>query len=215
MSDIAKHLPLSQRERGDESQLSADRSAELSAVLTLLADVIERMPAADWHAQSARPGCSIAETTTVLLWRLQTPAGLRRAALRRQLLRTPIRAARALELRVRASTARSPETTVAELRALAAAPGHARVAELTAAVCAALDIASQQGIALGLSPTASGAVALYQFQRAPYAVKAAARGHRLRAADAEWSVGFGPALDSDAESILLFLFGRAHSVPGA
>lgn len=215
MSDLAKHLPLSQRERGDESQLSADRSAELSAVLTRLAAVIERMPAADWHAQSARPGCSAAETTTVLLWRLQTPAPLRRAALRRQLLRTPIRAARALELRVRQSPPRSPETTAAELRALAATPGRARVAELAAAVCAALDIASPHGIALGLSPTASGAVALYQFQRAPYAVKAAARGHRLRAADAEWIIGFGPVLESDAESILLFLFGRAHSVPGA
>lgn len=215
MSDLAKHLPLSQRERADESQLSSDRFAELSAVLTRLAAVIERMPTADWHAQSARPGCSVAETTTVLLWRLQTPAPVRRATFRRQLLRTPIRAARALELRVRASTARSSETTVAELRALAAAPGHARVAELAAAVCAALDIASPHGIALGLSPTASGAVALYQFQRAPYAVKAAARGHRLRAADAEWSIGFGPVLESDAESILLFLFGRAHSVPGA
>jgi hypothetical protein len=215
MSDIAKHLPLSQRERGDESQLSADRSAELSAVLTRLADVIERMPAPDWHAQSARPGCSMAETATVLLWRLQTPASLRRAALRKQLLRTPFRAARALELGIRASPARSPESAVAELRALAAAPGHARVPELAASVCAALDIAHPQGITLGLSPTASGAVALYQLQRAPYAVKAAARGHRLRAGDAEWSVGFGPELVSDAEAILLFLFGRAHSVPGA
>ncbi|PPL16704.1 hypothetical protein GY24_12285, partial [Microterricola pindariensis] len=66
-----------------------------------------------------------------------------------------------------------------------------------------------------LAPLSSGAVALYQAQRAPYAARAAVRGRRLHAVDADWSVGRGESIDSDAETILRFLFGRGTHVPGS
>ncbi|AMB58108.1 hypothetical protein [Microterricola viridarii] len=217
MSDLAKHLPLSQGQRGDDSAVDGDWSGALALVLHRIAGMLERMPAERWAAAGGCPGWSPAESAALLLWRLRTPARERRSALWGELPRHPLRPAQALEQRVRASAERTTAGAIAELKALADQPATqpARIGDLAAAVCAAIDISAAEGAASGIAPLTSGAVALYQVQRAPYAVRAAVRGSRLYAADADWSVGRGTVRESDAETILRFLFGRGTRLPGS
>lgn len=230
MSELAKHLPLSQRESVDESGVSSDWSTELGGVLRSLADVLERMPQDQWSAESARAQWSIRETVELLHWQLTTSPVQRFAARARHLPRHPLRPGVALERQLRSDFAAigSGErniTVIAALRARAGSADVASIAELSFAVCAWLDVLhSPSGRArLGaaarasaaLSPRASGAVAVRQVLRAPLEVRAAARGNTLVASDAGWQLGHGPAVTAESEQILLFLFGRSDRMPGS
>lgn len=229
MSELAKHLPLSQRESVDESQVSTDWSAELGGVLRSLSDVLERMPHAQWSAGSARSQWSIRDTVALLRWQLTTSPVQRFAARARHVPRHPFRPGVALERRLRSGFALgdSPETRaalIAALRTRADSTDAASVAELSFAVCAWLDVVHAPNeqkpevpiasTATTLAPRASGAVAVRQVLRAPLAVRAAARGNTLVASDAGWQLGHGPAVVAESEQILLFLFGRTDRMPG-
>lgn len=224
MSELAKHLPLSQRESVDESTVSNNWAAELSSVLLALAGILERMPQEHWNEPSARPGHTVSETAELLLWRLENSPTQRWVACAKQLPRHPFRPGIALERELRARTggATSPEAAagiIAALRARAGTDQAATIADLSAAVCAGLDVShsvvhSARPHDLALSPRASGGVALRQLLRAPLPVRAAARPNTLVAIDAGWQLGRGPALEAKAEQILLFLFGRLERLPG-
>lgn len=74
--------------------------------------------------------------------------------------------------------------------------------------------AAPESDALRVLDAPTGAVALAQAQRAPFAVKAVIRGRTVRATDAGWEFGSGPVLEGSARQLLLFLYGRGP-VPGS
>ena len=102
---------------------------------------------------------------------------------------------------------------VEQLREIAsnklAGDGRNGIIELTEAVVHAYDVTEALGLSLRLSPRSTGSVALAR-TKMPFAGKAArlASKRALRATDARWQIGSGPALDATAGEIIMHLFGR-------
>lgn len=73
------------------------------------------------------------------------------------------------------------------------------------------------GVALDRSPTVppltSGSVALYAATTASFERRAVIAGHTIRATDADWAFGHGPALEGTALEIVGFLLGVSDKPP--
>lgn len=80
-----------------------------------------------------------------------------------------------------------------------------RIADLGRALVAAYELGGHR---LVVDSATSGAVCLDRALTAPLAIRAVIRGRTLRATDAGWSLGSGPALPGTARELTLFLFGR-------
>jgi hypothetical protein len=89
-----------------------------------------------------------------------------------------------------------------------------RVAVLGTVLAEAYEFAVLTGRPLAVDPVTSGAVALDRSLRAPLAIRAVVKNRTLRATDAEWEFGTGPALSGTAAELVLFLSGRG-GVPGS
>ncbi|GAA1824831.1 maleylpyruvate isomerase family mycothiol-dependent enzyme [Agromyces salentinus] len=236
MSDLSRHLPLSNRPRHDESDVSSSWNAELADVLGSLATALAPLPDAAWATTSRRPDWSVHDVIAHLVWRLSTPRGERWRASARSLAEQGFSAA-AAELVIARRVAGSPDATppalvqrlvamrdVAAARAAGAAPGLALdgtrgdtfqngIGALAEAVIGATDVAASLGLPLTVPERASGAVALRRALEAPTEIKAVIRGHSLAATDADWSFGNGPVLEATAAELLLFLYGRSDTAP--
>jgi hypothetical protein len=219
MSDAAKYLPLSNREREDESSVSNDWSKHLYGCLESLANIIEKMPDEALMAPTGRDQYRVVDVAAHLIWRL----GTARAARVRQTFAVALRersgaAGAALALsRALASARPSPAALAAQLRTLVD-DGHSAatrrpVADLSAAVVDGYDIARATGAVLVVEPVASGAVALARSLSAPTPIRAVLRDCTLHAADAGWSVGHGATRDGSARDIVLFLWERGDIPP--
>ncbi|MEF3402451.1 hypothetical protein [Agromyces sp. CCNWLW203] len=191
MADFMRYLPLSQGDRGRESDVSSDwRDAT--------ADVIDR-------------SASLLDAAD-----LDTATGDRLAAafaasVRRRRHPEPERPADDDQ------TAAAPREPAADrLRAFAVAirlGQPARVSLLSRAVAAHLLLAHEIGAEPALPERTSGAVALYLAAKAPTPIRAVISGHTLRASDADWEFGHGPMLEQPAIPMLEFLLGRGLEAP--
>ena len=90
--------------------------------------------------------------------------------------------------------------------------GRSTVVELTEAVVHAYDITDALQLPLRLSPRSTSAVALSRLRVGGRNAKIA-RKRSLRAIDAGWQIGNGPALDATAQEIIMHLFGRTQLAP--
>lgn len=225
MSDLSRHLPLSSRERHDESSVSPDWSKHTGATLLQIAGLLDTLGEAGWAIASTRQGFTIRDVAGHIAWRIGTPVRIRAAAVAK-LVVTAGRSPRAANEQLARAFAAQPTAelaaTVRELavEALAGRAGS-RIGDLEAAVVGAFDIASaidalsatpsdahSDAHPIVVDPVASGAVALRLAVSAPLPLRAVLRERALVAADADWSVGRGVPLRATAAGIILFLAGR-------
>lgn len=239
MSDLSRYLPLSNRPRRDESDVSSSWNAELADVLGSLTTALARLPLEAWATPSRRPALSVHEVIAHLAWRLSTTRGERWRAGARSLAEQGFSAAAAeaaIARRAAASDDGTPTALLARLTQLrdvaahrrddadraAAEPGDPRspagqlqlgIGALAEAVIAAVDVGASLDVPITVPHRASGAVALRRALEAPTEIKAVVRGRTLAATDAGWSFGHGPELQGTAAEILLFLYGRSDTAP--
>jgi hypothetical protein len=215
--DFARYLPLSQRSDADESAIDGDWRDEIAVVLDEVAAAVGVASADEWDSETLRPGWRPAD---VIVW-LDRRFELRRrerigASIRLAL--TPPGARSEAEMEELDGVLR-PDAGEAALRLV----GHARtfrrqdrrgtIAELDAAVFAALAIGHGWARPIRLAPVTSGAVALRRAAAAPTELRAVIRGHSLLATDAGWTIGHGPVLAATADGLLLFLTGLSDAPP--
>jgi len=217
MSEISRHLPLSQRSTGDEAAATRDWRPLIGESLHLVGDVLSGLPAADWEKPSLCEGWRIRDVAGHLVWRVGTSTPDLAKSSVRAMVRDGVRPSRLIDVMSARAVVAEPAELVAELRAIADAriahTGRRNLTELTEVIVHGYDIAHALGMPLAFSPTATGAVVLARTLAAPIRIKAVVRGRTLASTDAGWSVGRGPELASTAESLILFLFGRSAAVP--
>ncbi len=178
VSDFARHLPLSQRGRGDDASVSGDRRGALADVVDRAADLL-----ADLTADAADTAPALAESFLAVA-----------------------------RLRAEAAPAAPPERLRAAAQQVRA--GRRRsIRELAAGVEALLRLARDLSAEPGVDPYTAGAAALYASAAAPADRRAAVRGNTVRATDAAWSFGSGPALEAPAAQIAAFLLGVSDDPP--
>ena len=223
MPDISQYLPFSRKPQVDDTGTTADWSAEIAAILTGIAGILETLSPDEWESPSLCGGWRVRDAAGHLVWRVGTPTreliGTGWAALRAQFPNPSV--SHAVDSLSRRAAEAEPDELIASLRATAAeyaagrvtARGRHGITELTEVVVHGLDLAYPLGKTLEVSSVALGAVAVRQALLAPTPVKAVVRRRTLVATDAGWRVGRGAVLDSTAVNIVLFLFGREGFTP--
>ena len=197
MADFMRYLPLSQGDRGRESDVSSDwRDAA--------ADVIDRAAALLEAAElDASTGGRLAERFVESVRTRRHPE--------------PGRPTDADSAPVASAEPAAASAAAADrLRAFAVAirlGRPARVSLLSRAVAAHLLLAREIGAEPSVPERTSGAVALYLAAKAPTPIRAVISGHTLRASDADWEFGHGPVLEQPAIAMLEFLLGRGLEAP--
>ncbi len=205
MTDWARFLPLSNRDRGDESNVSRNWSRATSGMLLGLAAVLDARPEA-LDLPTLRPGTSVAEATREVLVQLRSTRW-QRAAARIGAVESANPDAAAL------TDAELADAVQAEALARSAARARTSVRELGAVLVLALDLRASIGAAIEVDPFVSGAVAVDLAVRVRNPRRAVVTARTLVAVDGEWQVGRGPALPATAASIVLFLAGRGGVPP--
>lgn len=186
MSDLSRHLPLSNRPSQDETSVSTDRRGALAAVVR--------------QADALTSGALDADALTSSAL---DPSALDSSAL------NPDAAAQFLaEARLDREFAGRPLPEVAD--AIAAGGGRS-IRALTDAVRAALSLAGDRPV--DLDPVTTGSVALYAIGRAPFDRRAVVGGCTLRATDDGWEFGRGPERAAPARQILEFLLALGDEPP--
>lgn len=84
---------------------------------------------------------------------------------------------------------------------------------LSRALAAALRIANDLGVSLGVDPLTAGAVALHAQGTGPFERRTIVTGHTIRATDADWAFGTGPVLEGTSVQIAGFLLGVTDDPP--
>lgn len=202
VSDWGRYLPMSNRRRGDEREVTANRARETAVVLRALAGLVEAEAAAR-PEPLARPltAGTIEDALRALLTRLRLSAG-QRLAVALGALDVPSAEVVAIE------ADRLAAALHAEAERFDAAGARASVATLGEAVVTALEVAEGIRRPLAIEPTTLGAVALDRALRAPLERRSVARARTLVASDGDWRLGTGPELRAPGAAIVLFLAGR-------
>jgi hypothetical protein len=200
VSDLARFLPLSNRDRGDESGTVGAWASPASALLESLAAVLDAHPEL-LAAPTLRPEVTVGADVRDLLTRLGAPWYVRwaRAA---GTLRSPSAAVAALDDAALASTLRE------RAQAWAAPGARVSIRDLGLVVAVALDLAATHEVDLAVDSLVCGAVALDLAVRSRLPQRSVVTARSLVAADGEWRVGRGPELVSTGAAIVLFLAGR-------
>lgn len=212
MSDLSRHLPLSQRGRSDESGVTGDRRPETDAAITLVLGLLESLAPDDWSATTQRAEWTVREVAAHLAWRLSTPRMTRirdYAMLAASGPILPNDAAHALASR----STLDPGSIVALLRSALVRTEKRPLADLAEIVIGGYDLARSTGRSVTFASGSTGAVALARSLSAPTPIKGVIRSRSLVAVDAGWTVGYGSELRSHAEDIVLFLVGRTTTAP--
>ena len=195
------------------TRLGGDWSAHIATALDRLTTLLDSLDEAQWEAPSRCEGWRVRDVVGHLVWRLGLPTG----ELVRQGLGAGIAAGfsadRAIDRFAREKAQAPTAELVAALRAIGGGKlrgeGRTGVVELTEAVVHGYDISEALGLDLRLSPRSTSAVALAR-QRAGGRSTRILKEHSLRATDARWVIGRGPALDATAGAIVMHLFGRSR-----
>ena len=201
MTDWARFLPLSNRDRGDERDVGTAWSPATAALLEAIAAAMDARPDL-LAAPTLRPDVTTAAAVRQLLSDLDARwyTGWARA----------LYAARATSLSI-AQTA--DEALASAVRARAVPGARSSIRDLGLVVVLALDLRATHGLALTVDPLLCGAVALDLALRAPMPQRSVVTARTFVAVDGGWRVGRGPALSASAASIVLFLAGRADVPP--
>ncbi len=219
MSEVARHLPLSQHETGDQSAVSSDWRPAIGMTLGLVTDLLESLAPEQWERESLCAGWRVRDVAGHLVWRMGSSLSSIVRDSARVVFREGVSPMRIIDvLSLRAAEA-EPRELVRQLREIADARlglhGRRSVHELSEVVVHGYDIAHALGRTLAIPSVTTGAVALSRALTAPMAIKAAIRDRTLVATDAKWSIGQGPELTASAEALILFLFRRSDEVPPA
>jgi len=219
MSEISRHLPLSQRASEPEAKVTGIWSAEIADVLERTADLLASLDADGWQAASMCDGWTVRDVAGHVVWRVgASNAAMARTAIGSMLRRPHLNPMRAMDDLSADEAARSPEDLVARIRAIAAGKragkGRKRLPELLEVVVHAFDIAHALKVDLELDHRSTGAVAVARAAIAPAAVRGVLRARTLRASDAGWSVGHGPVIEATASTLIMYLFGRTPRPEG-
>ncbi len=205
MTDWARDLPLSNRDRSGDAAASNDWSGPTAALLEQVAAVLDARPAL-LAESSLRPGVTTAAAVREALSDLGAPWWTRWAS-----------ALGAAERVTPAVAATDDDALPSALRARAAAladPGRrAGIRDLGAALVLALDLRAAHGLMLTVDPLPCGAVALDLALRSRNPERALLTARTLVAVDGDWRVGSGPRLPSTGAAIVLFLARRAGLPP--
>lgn len=218
MSDVAKHLPLSQRPGVDESTVSADWRPLMAECLTMITNLLETLAPDDWDRDSLCTGWQTRDVAGHLIWRLgSSRTGIIVSGVH-TVLRERMSPLRLVDVEARRAGSAAPAQLVRSLRGIASAraagTGRKGVGELAEIVVHGFDISRALNRQIAFPPRATGAVALAKILTAPPAIKAVVRHRTLRASDAGWEIGHGASIAAPAEALILFLYGRA-GMPGA
>lgn len=200
MSDWARHLPLSNRPRRDESAVTGDRSAATAAVLTALADVLTARPDL-LMAGTAHADVTVDRALRIALTRMRWSRWQRLLAVV-GVVDAPSDELAALD------TAALPEILRVEAAARTSSERPTSVQALSEVVVVALDIAARHTVPLTVDPHDLGAVALDLALRVPTERRAVLTARAMRAVDGGWQVGAGRPLYATSAGIVLFLAGR-------
>ncbi len=203
VSDWGRYLPMSNRRRGDEQEVTANRARETATVLRALAALLEARPGLVSRPLAAG---TVEDALRTLLTRVRLTRWQRLAA-----------ALGAIDVPSAEVSAIDGGRLAAAVRAEAerfdAAGARASVATLGAAVVTALEVAEGIPQPIAIEATTLGAVALDRALRAPLERRTVVRARTLVASDGDWRVGTGPELRAPGAAIVLFLAGRGP-LPG-
>ena len=205
MTDWARFLPLSNRERAADATVSRDRSPAVSGLLSAIAVVLDARPVL-LTAPILRPSVTVEAAVRELLSELGAP-WWRRWARAVGALESPRPEVAAIEADALSSALH------ARAAALADPERRASIHDLRAAVVLALELNAAHDAAIAIDPLACGAVALDLALRSRLPERAVVTARSLVATDGEWRVGRGPELRAPGAAIVLFLAGRADVPP--
>lgn len=205
MTDWARFLPLSNRDRADDASVSRDRSPAVAGLLTAIAAAMDARPEL-LAAPTLRPGVTVDAAVRELLSELGAP-WWRRWARGLGALESPRPEVAAIENDALASVLRS------RAAALAGPERRASIHDLRATVVLALELDAAHGAAIVVDPLLCGAVALDLALRSRLPERAVVTARSLVATDGDWRVGRGPELGATGAAIVLFLAGRADVPP--
>ena len=200
MSDWARFLPLSNRDRSAESDAVGAWATPASELLTGIAAVLDARPDLLWAA-TLRPEVTVGADVRDLLTRLGSPWYVRWARAWGA-LPTPSTAVVALDDAALASALRG------RAQAWAVPGARASIRDLGMVVAVALDLTAAHEATLTVDPLACGAVALDLALRSRLPQRSVVTARSLVASDGEWRIGRGPELASTGAAIVLFLAGR-------
>ncbi len=205
MSDWARFLPLSNRDRGDESGAVGSWARPAAELLQAVAAVLDAQPSL-LAAATLRPEVTVGADVRDLLTRLGSPWYVRWARASGA-LNSPSPAVAALDDAALASALRARSTAWK-------APGaRASIRDLGLVVAVALDLAATHEAPFAIDPLVCGAVALDLAVRSRLPQRSVVTARSLVATDGEWRVGRGPELASTGAAIVLFLAGRGDVPP--
>jgi len=207
VTDWARFLPLSNRDRGDEASVSRNWSRATSGMLTGIAAELDAHPSF-LELATLRDTVLVADAVREMLGDVRST--------RWQRLGARLGAIESLPPAVAAiATDELADAVRAEAMSRSAAQSRTTVRELGAVLVLALDLRASAGAAIDVDPFVSGAVALDLALRAPLSRRSVITARTLVAIDSEWQVGRGPELLATAASIVLFLAGRGGVPPMA
>jgi hypothetical protein len=201
VSDWARHLPLSNRGRRDESGVTADRSAATAAVLVALAETLTARPdllSAPTRQDGVRVEHALRQALTRMRW----------SRWQRVLASVGALDAPDDELRDAPVTA-LPDLMRVEAAERVSGSRPTSVRALGEVAVLALDLRSTHDADITVDPDALGAIALDLALRQPIDRRAVLGARALRAVDGGWQVGTGRPLYATSADIVLFLAGRA------
>ena len=195
------------------AKFRGDWSAHIATTLDRLTQLLAQLSDEQWHAPSLCDQWTVRDVVGHLVWRLGSSNF--------ELLRTGVGSGMSTMLNANSAIANiamhEAERPISELIeklneiATDKLAGHGRtdLIELTEAVVHAYDISEALEQPLRLSPRSTGLVALAR-QRTRARGTKITRERSLRATDAAWQIGRGPALDATAAQIIGHLFGRTQ-----
>jgi hypothetical protein len=205
VSDLARFLPLSNRDRGDESGAVGAWAQPAAELLHAVAGVLDAQPAL-LPAASLRPEVTVGADVRDLLTRLGSPWYVRWARAWGA-LPTPSAGVAAL-------TEAELPSAVRERAVAWAVPGaRVSIRDLGLVFAVALDLTTTHKAGIAVDPLVCGAVALDLALRSRLPQRSVVTARTLVATDGDWRVGRGPELLSTGAAIVLFLAGRAGVPP--
>lgn len=210
MTDWGRFLPLSNRDRADDSGVSRDRSVAVASLLTAIATALDARPEL-LAAPTLRPDVTGEAAVRELLSELGSP-WWRRWARGIGAVESPRPEVAAIAVDA------LPSSLHARAAALAAPQRRASIRDLSATLVLALECRAAHGVAIAVDPLVCGAVALDLALRSRLPQRAVVTARTLVASDGDWRVGRGPELTASGAAIVLFLAGRADvppELPGA
>lgn len=198
---------------GDAAPVGSGRwDGRIGSILVQVSGMLEELTPEQWESPSLCEGWRVRDVAGHFVWRIgSSNAQMLRSGLRAY-ARHRVNPMMVIDELSRTAAEDSPRQLVQRIRRIAvdkfAGVGRTGTGELAECVVHAFDIANPLGFDLAIDGETTGAVAAARARLAPPLLRAVLSTRTLRARDAGWQVGHGPAIEGTAEAIVLFLYGR-------